>query len=58
MIHPVNKNATKEVRAVLEYLESIRGNGILTGQHTQTMAQEELQKIEKGYGTIRVLRAM
>ncbi|MGN0507431.1 MAG: glycosyl hydrolase [Lachnospiraceae bacterium] len=55
MIHPVNKNATKEVRAVLEYLESIRGNGILTGQHTQTMAQEELQKIEKVTGKLPAL---
>lgn len=41
----VNKNACREVQAVLNYLADIEGKHILTGQHTQTMAQEELQYI-------------
>lgn len=55
MITPVNKNATKEVKAVLEYLESIRGKGIITGQHTLTMAQEELEYLEKATGKLPAL---
>ena len=47
---PVNKNAQKEVYEMLEYLSSIEGKGILTGQHTQTRAQEELQVIFKETG--------
>ena len=43
---PVNKNAQKEVYEMLEYLSSIEGKGILTGQHTQTRAQEELQEVQ------------
>ncbi|MBQ7360133.1 MAG: beta-mannosidase [Lachnospiraceae bacterium] len=55
MIQPVNKNATKEARDLLVYLDSIRGNGILTGLHTQTMAQEELHYIEKETGKLPAL---
>ncbi len=55
MITPVNKNATKEARAVLEYLESIRGKGIITGLHTLTMEQEELKFIEKETGKLPAL---
>ena len=55
MITPVNKNATKEARAVLEYLESIRGKGLITGQHTLTMAQEELEFIKKETGKLPAL---
>lgn len=40
-----NKNAIREVQAVLDYLAAVEGKHILTGQHTQTMAQEELQYI-------------
>jgi mannan endo-1,4-beta-mannosidase len=47
---PVNKNAQKEVYEMLEYLSTIEGKGILTGQHTQTRAQEELQVIFKKQG--------
>ncbi|MDD2647352.1 MAG: glycosyl hydrolase [Eubacteriales bacterium] len=42
---PVNKNAIQEVRNVLDYLSKIEGKAIITGQHTQTMAQDELTKI-------------
>lgn len=55
MITPVNKNATKEARAVLNYLDSIRGKGILTGLHTLTMEQEELKYIEKETGKLPAL---
>lgn len=41
----VNKNAIREVQAVLDYLAAVEGKHILTGQHTQTIAQEELQYI-------------
>ena len=33
---------TREAQAVLQYLADLRGRGVLLGQHTQTMAQEEL----------------
>ena len=55
MITPVNKNATKEARAVLIYLDSIRGKGIVTGLHTLTMKQEELKYIEKETGKLPAL---
>jgi mannan endo-1,4-beta-mannosidase len=42
---PCNPNASAKVRNVLDYLASLRGNGILLGQHTQTRAQEELAYI-------------
>ncbi len=49
---PVNPNAIQEVKEVLEYLKSIEGKGILTGQHTQTMGQEELQRIYEVTGKL------
>ena len=55
MITPVNKNLSKEARAVLNYLDSIRGKGILTGLHTLTMEQEELKYIEKETGKLPAL---
>lgn len=42
---PTNVNAQQSVRNVLKYLSSISGDKILTGQHTQTMAMEELGHI-------------
>ena len=47
MIKTANPNATKEVQAVLEYFNKIRGNGIITGLHTLTREQEELKYVEK-----------
>lgn len=55
MITPVNPNATPEVKTVLNYLEEIRGKGIIIGQHTQTMEQRELYAIEKMTGKIPAL---
>jgi len=45
-----NPNATQEVKDVLSYLHEISGNGIITGQHTKTKAQEELTYINKVTG--------
>jgi len=47
---PCNKNASVEAVKVLQYLADLRGKGILTGQHTQTMAQEELEYIREATG--------
>ena len=50
-----NKNAIAEVKSVLEYLNGLEGNGILTGQHTLTMEQEELDKIYEVTGKLPAL---
>lgn len=55
MIQPVNPNATAEARALLQYLDSIRGKGILTGQHTLTMEQRELWHIQELTGKLPAL---
>ena len=47
---PCNPNASPQVRNVLDYLAGLRGKGILLGQHTQTMAQEELTFIREVTG--------
>lgn len=52
MMNPVNKNATAEARALLNYLQELRGKGILTGQHTLTMDQKELWYIEQMTGKL------
>ncbi len=52
---PCNQNAITEVRKVLEYFAELEGNGIITGQHTQTMEQEELTKIYEITGKLPAL---
>ena len=47
---PSNPNAQQGVRNVLKYLSDITYEKIITGQHTQTMAQEELHLIEEVTG--------
>ena len=47
---PVNPNAQDCVRNVLKYLSDITYKQIVTGQHTQTMVQEEPEYIEKVTG--------
>ncbi len=47
---PVNANAQEGVRNVLKYLSDISYDRILTGQHTQTMAMEELHHIREVTG--------
>lgn len=44
---PFNQNMTKEARKLLNYLKSIEHKKIITGQHTQTVGQEELTHIKK-----------
>ncbi len=55
MIKTANPNAAEEVKAVLEYFASIRGKGLITGLHTQTREQEELQYIQKETGKLPAL---
>ena len=43
---PCDSHALPCVHALMTYLASIEGKAILTGQHTKTMAQEELHHIE------------
>lgn len=52
---PVNQNAIREVKEVLAYFANIEGKGIITGQHTQTMEQEELAKIQEVTGKLPAL---
>ncbi|MBQ6676356.1 MAG: beta-mannosidase, partial [Ruminococcus sp.] len=47
---PVNKNAQSEVRNVLKYLSDITYQKLLTGQHVQTLAMEELETIKAQTG--------
>ncbi len=47
---PRNKNAQQCVKNVMKYLSDITYKGVITGQHTQTMAQEELHYIESVTG--------
>lgn len=47
---PVNPNAQECVKNLLKYLSDISCDKIVLGQHTQTMAQEELHKIEEVTG--------
>lgn len=41
MAKPVNPNATKKAEELLSYLYEVAGNGIITGQHTQTVDMRE-----------------
>src|SRR5690625_6076485 len=50
-----NPNAIKEVNDVLKYLNEISGDGIITGQHTKTKAQEELTYIHQVTGKLPAL---
>lgn len=52
---PCDKNATPEVRRVLEYLDSIEGKAVITGQHTQSMGMEEVECILRETGKLPAL---
>lgn len=52
---PCNPEAIAEVKAVLRYLWSLAGKGIITGQHTQTTVQKELRYIEEVTGKLPAL---
>ena len=56
IMNTVNKNATKEVRELLDYLYSVAGKQIITGQHTQTIPMEEAEHIYKVTGHKPMLR--
>ncbi len=49
---PCDEKAIKEVKVLLEYLNSIEGKGILTGQHTQSIPMEELDYIHELTGKL------
>ena len=55
IVTSINKNAITEVKNVLEYFAKLEGNGIITGQHTQTLAQPELAKIQEVTGKLPAL---
>lgn len=52
---PCDKNAIPEVHRVLEYLNSIEGKAIITGQHTQSMGMEEVECIFQKTGKLPAL---
>jgi mannan endo-1,4-beta-mannosidase len=53
---PVNPNATAEVRALLKFLKSVYGKGIVTGQHTVEAAGPEINYIRSVTGKRPALR--
>ncbi len=46
MQNPVNGNATKEAKELLNYLSEMVGKGMVSGQHTQTVSMDEIQYIK------------
>lgn len=50
MQNPVNRNATKKTRELLNYLCETAEKGIITGQHTQTNPMEEVAYIKEQTG--------
>lgn len=50
MMKPVNPNATKEAKELLNYLYETAGKRIITGQHTQTNPMEEVAYIKEKTG--------
>lgn len=50
-----NKNASSEANQLMEYLGSIYKKAIICGQHTKTIAQEELWQVQKITGKLPAL---
>lgn len=50
-----NPKASENAKKLMEYLDKISGNAIITGQHTQTRAMEETVNIEKVTGELPAL---
>lgn len=50
MQKPINSNATKEAKALLQYLNAVAGKQIIAGQHTQTILMEEIDYIREVTG--------
>lgn len=53
---PVNPHATYNARKLLKYLSAAGGRKIITGQHTQTVAMEEIDEIRRITGKEPALR--
>lgn len=51
----VDPNIQPEAQRLLDYLTEIRGKKLILGQHTQTMAQEELSTIKQVTGQLPAL---
>ncbi|MCR5201724.1 MAG: glycoside hydrolase family 26 protein, partial [Lachnospiraceae bacterium] len=56
MQKPVNINATKEAKELLDFLCETAGNKLITGQHTQTNPMEEIEYIKNVTGKEPLLR--
>lgn len=56
MQKPVNPNASASAEKLLNYLSETAGKAIITGQHTQTNAMEEIDYIRKKTGKEPFLR--
>ncbi len=54
-MNSANKNAQKEALRLLDFLYENRGKRVILGQHTQTMAQEELAHIKAVTGELPAL---
>lgn len=55
-MEPTNKKATPNARKLFHDLDALKGKGILTGQHTQTVKMEEIDEIKKITGKEPALR--
>ncbi len=53
---PVNPHATENAKKLFEFLFKTGGRGIITGQHTQTQAMEEITEIKRITGKEPALR--
>lgn len=53
---PANPRATEAVRKLLSYLHGVAGSRIITGQHTQTQAMEEIAYLRELTGREPLLR--
>ncbi|MCM1267410.1 MAG: glycoside hydrolase family 26 protein [Bacteroidales bacterium] len=55
-MEPTNRQATPGARRLFHDLDALKGRGILTGQHTQTVKMEEIDEIRKITGKEPALR--
>lgn len=55
-MEPTNRQATPGARRLFHDLDMLKGKGILTGQHTQTVKMEEIEEIRRITGKEPVLR--
>lgn len=55
-MEPTNRQATSAARRLFHDLDALKGKGILTGQHTQTVKMEEIDEIRRITGKEPALR--